>query len=83
MLKRKNGLFAVSRPALPSAAVGRLALHNIEEGGGRTVSEVGERYFCKHRYLNWFHEHPYERELGSQKTNPDPDPKENIEIYWG
>ena len=50
MLKRKNGLFPVPRPALPSAAVGRLALHNIEEGGGRTVSEVGERYFCKHRY---------------------------------
>ena len=49
MLKRKNGLFAVSRPAGPSAAVGRLALHNIEESGGRTVSEVGERYFCKHR----------------------------------
>ena len=50
MLKRENGLFAPSRLALLPAAFKRFALPNIEEGGGRSVSEVGERYFCKHRY---------------------------------
>ena len=32
-----------------STARTRVGLDNIEEGGGRTVSEVSERCFCKHR----------------------------------
>ena len=50
MLKEDNGLCALARPALLLVIHRCRALHNIEEEGGRTVSEVGERYFCKHRY---------------------------------
>ena len=50
MRKRENGLFSLSRRGLFLALSRLLAPRNIEESGGRIVSEVGERYFCKHRY---------------------------------
>ena len=50
MLKQDKCLCALARLAKFLPTYRCRALHNIEEEGGRTVSEVGERYFCKHKY---------------------------------
>ena len=72
MLKKHNVLCALAQPALFLAAERCRALHNIEEEGGRIVSEVGGRYFCKHRYQRlagrWCLERSF---LPSTSSSPD------------
>ena len=50
VLKTDIALLAPVGLVVLSTARTDVGLDNIEEGGGRIVSEVGERYFCKHRY---------------------------------
>ena len=51
MLKTDIALLApVGLVVLSTARRTDVGLDNIEEGGGRSVSEVRERSFCKHRY---------------------------------
>ena len=51
MLKTDIALLAPVGLVVLSTARTDVGLDNIEEGGGRSVSEVRERCFCKHRYL--------------------------------
>ena len=50
MLKTDIALPAPVGPVVLSTARTVVGPDNIEEGGGRIVSEVSERSFCKHRY---------------------------------